>query len=68
MAISKMAARMVKKPCGMAASIPVPGTILELYAVLSRTAFLMSYRVHGWTYAIYVPVSIAKNHVVMSES
>ena len=26
-------------PCGMAACIPVAGTMLELYAVLSRTAF-----------------------------
>ena len=28
-----------EKPCGMAASISVAGTMLELYAVLSRTAF-----------------------------
>ena len=28
-----------KKPCGIAASIPVAGTMLELFAVLSRTAF-----------------------------
>ena len=28
-----------EKPCGMAASIPVAGTMLELSAVLSRTAF-----------------------------
>ena len=28
-----------KKPCGMAASIPVAGTMWELYAVLSRAAF-----------------------------
>ena len=31
-----------KKPCGMAASIPVAGTILELYAVLSRTAIFLN--------------------------
>ena len=31
-----------KKPCGMAASIPVAGTIIELYAVLSRTAIFFN--------------------------
>ena len=28
-----------EKPCGMAASISVAGSMLELYAVLSRTTF-----------------------------
>ena len=36
---SKMAAPMVKKPCGRAASSPIVGTMLELCTVLDRTEF-----------------------------
>ena len=44
-----------KKPCGIVASSPVTGTILELHGYWAGLDFSMSYIAHRWSYATHVP-------------